>query len=472
MTKIQAQLEKSLASARALAKVAGEDCCADEKGSPEKLIDGVADVQVVDNLPEGVTVPGSKGMEVDGETSEDRGTDIGTVPTNGPAPEDNKDNPEVEDILKAAEHVTKHASAMIEMAEQILAIPDTAFAGVAKTASAGVTKEDVMDFIVKQANAGDPAMQGILNYCAAFYKYASGDAELAAAIEDGAAAEGTPEEAVAEGGNVEAEIAKAHEIVASTLKEQDPSLSDEEAQAIAAQAITETLEEAGAAEGGAEKLDENLVALVTRVAAEVQKADPSVSDEEAADIALQSIAEIAEEGGFDQGAEGVEKEASAEKKTKAETKVEKKANAEADVAAGAAADADAEAAAAVEDAAVADDAAAAAEIDPAEVQSMAEQLVMQLAEDVKAEDPSISDEEAIEIAAESVEDALETVQAQQLVGAADENGNPVVSDEDAAAITDELEKSASAYPCRALLCDVINSHLGLSPEAFAARIGA
>lgn len=426
MTKIQAQLEKSLASARALAKVAGEDCSVEKGKDPEALIDGAADVEVVDNQTAGVTVPGTKGLEVSGETSEDRGTDIGHVETNGPAPEDNKDNPEVEDIINAAEHVTKHASALIEMANHILAIPDTAFAGVAKQASAGVTEDDVLDYIVKQANAGDPAMQGIINFCEAFYKQAD-------AGEDALAEEAAADESVAESANIEAEIAEAQEIVAKTLKEQDPSLSDEEAQEVAAQAISETLQEAGGEEASAAELDENLVGLIAQVADEVKAADPSVSDEEAAEIAIQAISEVAEEGGFD-------KEASAEEEVPEEAAV---------------AEADAEDAVA-----------------PEEVEALAEQLVTELANEIKAEDPSVSDEEAIEAAADSVKDALETVQAQQLVGATDEEGAPVVSDEDAAAITDELQKSASAYPCRALLCHAINTNLGLSPEAFAARIGA
>ena len=452
MTKIQAQLEKSLASARALAKVAGEDCGV-EKGNPEALIDGAADVQVVDNLPEGVTVPGAKGMEVSGETSEDRGTDIGSVETNGPAPEDNKDNPEVKDILSAVEHVTKHANAVLETAQQILAIPDFDISGVAKQASAVVTEQDVLDYIVKQANAGDPAMQGILNYCNAFYKYASEEAKEAEAAEDVADAG-----AIAESADIEAEIAKAKEIVAQAVMEQDPSLSEDEAAEIAADAVAQTLEEAGAegAEGGAEELDENLAALVEQVAEEVKAADPSVSDEEAADIAIQAISEIAEEGGFEDGGEALDKEASAEPAATDEVP-------EAEGEAAAAAVPAAEEMAGAEDA---------GEVSPEEVQSMAEQLVMELANEVKAEDPSISDEEAVEVAAEAVEDALETVQAQQVVGATDEQGAPVVSDEDAAAITDELEKSASANPCRAMLCHAINSYLGLSPEAFAARIGA
>lgn len=93
-----------------------------------------------------------------------------------------------------------------------------------------------------------------------------------------------------------------------------------------------------------------------------------------------------------------------------------------------------------------------------------------LAEEIMAEDPEVSEEEAYEVAAEHVLDAVETVDAQQLIGAADEDGEPVVSDEDAVAAADEMVKTASAYPLRDVITARLNARLCLNPEGFAQRL--
>lgn len=93
-----------------------------------------------------------------------------------------------------------------------------------------------------------------------------------------------------------------------------------------------------------------------------------------------------------------------------------------------------------------------------------------LAEEIMAEDPEVSEEEAYEVAAEHVLDAVETVDAQQLIGAADEEGEPVVSDEDALAAADEMVKTASAYPLRDVITARLNARLCLNPEGFAQRL--
>ena len=108
--------------------------------------------------------------------------------------------------------------------------------------------------------------------------------------------------------------------------------------------------------------------------------------------------------------------------------------------------------------------------DEIEVGSAVGELIENLAAKLQEEDPEISDDEALEAATDQVADALETVEAQQAIGASDEEGNPVVADEDAAAAVDEMEKSASAYPLRGELTTALNMRLGLSPEAFAARL--
>ena len=189
MNDVKERLAQRIAAAqsatKSLVKVAGECCEHESAKDPEQLIDGAADVQVEGNIPAGVTTPGEKSMSDSGLTPEDQGTDIGHVETDGPGvPE----NAEVKDIISSADEFEKKANALIDFANQILSLPDSAFGGVAKVASAPITEADVENFIVKRADAGDPVCQGILNYCAAVYKQAS--------------EEEVPAEAIAEGGNI------------------------------------------------------------------------------------------------------------------------------------------------------------------------------------------------------------------------------------------------------------------------------
>jgi hypothetical protein len=63
------------------------------------------------------------------------------------------------------------------------------------------------------------------------------------------------------------------------------------------------------------------------------------------------------------------------------------------------------------------------------------------------------------------------IDAQQAIGAVDENGEYAVSDEDAAEAVENMTKTASAFPLRDALCSRFNATFGLSPEAFAHRLG-
>lgn len=447
MSDVKERLAQAIANAqsaanKALVKTAGDGCEHESAKCPTQLIDGAADVQVEGNLPAGVEVPGEKSMSDSGLTPEDKGTDIGHVETNGPGV---KENAEVNEIIDSADEFEKQANSLIAFAKQILSLPDSAFSGVAKQASAEITEKDVEDFIVKRANGGDPVARGIIEYCTAVYKQAN-DAEIA------------------EGADIEAGLAKVQEDVAASLKEKYPELSDEEAQQIAAESTAAAVEQAmGGAEAPAEASEgpsEGEIAeeLVAQVKDNLKQQIPEISDEEAEVLAVQAVADHFE---------GVDKEASAQKK---EAPVQKEASAEDVVEEVATEETPAGEAVAAEAVEAPEAPAAEGTVDENAVAEQVGQLVIGIAQEIKAENPEISDEEALEGASEVVEDALETAQVQQAIGATDEQGAPVVSDEDAIAMRDELKKSASANPLRDMVTPVVNQMLGLSPEAFASRL--
>ena len=477
MSDIQEKLKARIAASQALLKTAGEGESVEKAKDPEALIGSAADVDVTENKPAGVEIPGEAGLSADGETTPCRGTDIGHVEVNGP---EISCNEEVDDIIESAKEVEKTASAMIEFASQLLAIPDAAFAGVTKTASAAVTDADVEQYIVKKASEGDAVAQGILNYCVMMHKIAAG----------------VPVEDVAESAEIEGTIAQAAEEVAAKLLEENPELDEETAQQIAEQSVAEVL--SGAAEEGGEDAEgADIESLAIEVADEVKEGlmAEGMDEESATEAAIQAVAAAVDEdfgGASEASEEELDKTASAEDAPEERSEeLAGEAETEAD------ASIEDEAAAAVveiaqqiqaEDPSVSDEEAmnAAADVlsdaieaqqsgepmdEEGAVDDMATQMVAELAEDIKAQDPSISDEEALDGAADAVADALETANAQQAIGATDENGAPVVDDDTAAALVDELGKTASAYPMRGVLTTAVNANLGLSPEAFAARIG-
>jgi len=454
MSDIKERLAQKVAAAQSLVKVAGDGCCSHEAAkTPEGLIDGTADVQVEGNTPAGVTIPGEKGMSAGGATSENRGTDIGHTDDNAVKTTEGSEtvdgNAEVDEFIASAEEFKKQAAALKAFATQILSIPDSAFSvGVPKTASAEPTEAQVEAFIVKRANAGDPVCQGMLNYCAAFYKMAS---DLP---EDGVSAE-----AIAEGGDIEAGLAEVQEQVSQAIQQEYPDIDPAQADEIAAQATAQAVQDAisgGEVEQGEQPSEEQIAAELVAETAERLKAQvPDLSDEDAEALAVQAVSDTL--SGNNPELAAMDKEASAEVEGA-------EAPAPADVPAEAAPEAAAEVAP--------EEAAAAGGVDQSEVAEEVGNMVMELAQEIQAQDPSISEEEAIEGAADAVADALNTVDVQQSVGATDESGAPVVDDAAAQEMVDELGKTAAANPLRDLLTPAMNSLLHLSPEAFAKRIGA
>jgi hypothetical protein len=107
----------------------------------------------------------------------------------------------------------------------------------------------------------------------------------------------------------------------------------------------------------------------------------------------------------------------------------------------------------------------------AEIEAAAQEATIEVAEAIITEDPSISEEEALTAAQEVVADALMTMDAQQALGAMGEDGEYVVGDEDAAQAVDELAKTASANPMRGAVVAQLNAKFGLTPDAFAKRLG-
>lgn len=107
----------------------------------------------------------------------------------------------------------------------------------------------------------------------------------------------------------------------------------------------------------------------------------------------------------------------------------------------------------------------------AEIEAAAQEATVEVAEAILNEDPSISEEEALQAAQEVVADALMTIDAQQAIGAMDEEGNYAIDDETAAQAVSELAKTASANPMRGAVVAQLNAKFGLTPDAFAKRLG-
>lgn len=106
----------------------------------------------------------------------------------------------------------------------------------------------------------------------------------------------------------------------------------------------------------------------------------------------------------------------------------------------------------------------------AEIEAAAQEATAEVAEAILAEDPSISEDEAVTAAQEVVADALMTLDAQQALGATSPEGEYLVDDATAAEAMDAMNKSASANPMRAAVVDQLNKRFGLTPDAFIARI--
>jgi hypothetical protein len=114
---------------------------------------------------------------------------------------------------------------------------------------------------------------------------------------------------------------------------------------------------------------------------------------------------------------------------------------------------------------------AAAQEESAMIEGEVQEAILDVAEQILDTDPSVSEEEAVAAAQEAVVDALQMVDAQQAIGAVDENGEYAINDEDAANAIDNMAKTASDFPLRDALVGRFNATFGLSPESFAHRLG-
>lgn len=107
----------------------------------------------------------------------------------------------------------------------------------------------------------------------------------------------------------------------------------------------------------------------------------------------------------------------------------------------------------------------------ADTENIAQEAVIELAEIILDEHPEMDEEEALLIAQDHVADAVDTVEAEQLLGDVDETGEYAIDDEDAGEVLDNMAKTASAYPLRGILADHLNVQFGLDPEQFNTRFG-
>ena len=108
--------------------------------------------------------------------------------------------------------------------------------------------------------------------------------------------------------------------------------------------------------------------------------------------------------------------------------------------------------------------------DGAEVEGALQETIADVAELLLEEDPELDEETAVLAAQDIVSDAAQTIEAQDAIGAMDENGEYLVGDEDAAGAVEEMVKTASAYPLRDAVVACLSDRIGFSPDAFAHRL--
>lgn len=107
-----------------------------------------------------------------------------------------------------------------------------------------------------------------------------------------------------------------------------------------------------------------------------------------------------------------------------------------------------------------------------QLEAEAEELTLQVAQEIKAADPNVSDEEALDVATAAVTDAITATVAEQAGGIQLEDGSPLVPDENFGAAVDAMEKTASDFPARAGIVGYIKDRFGLDSSAFEKRAAA
>lgn len=103
----------------------------------------------------------------------------------------------------------------------------------------------------------------------------------------------------------------------------------------------------------------------------------------------------------------------------------------------------------------------------AAIEAAKQEEVIDLAEAIIAENPQISEDEALVAAQAEVEDAMESLAADQLMGSVDETGAPIVDEASAAEAQDILAKTASAHPLRGKISERLAGRLNIPTKAFA-----
>lgn len=103
----------------------------------------------------------------------------------------------------------------------------------------------------------------------------------------------------------------------------------------------------------------------------------------------------------------------------------------------------------------------------AAIEAAKQEEVIDLAEAIIAENPQISEDEALMAAQAEVEDAMESVAANQLMGSVDETGAPIVDEASAAEAQDILAKTASAHPLRGKISERLAGRLNIPTNTFA-----
>lgn len=408
----------------------------------------------------------------------------------------NEDNPDVQEILAAKDTVIKTANALYQQACIIRDMPLANLESLFnKTASAvEMSDEALFGMIEKSAAAGNVVAQGYVQFCQGMMMGLSKIANDAEAL----VAQGVPPEEA----EAMAAEALANDLAVAEAAPTDAETTPEDAEtapadAEAPQATEEEIAEAVGAEAEAAAAE-----LATEAAKTIMEMDPAIAPEEAQALGEQLVAKAIQEGLTEEPAPSMEQTASAEEMVAEEAAGENFEEALLDAAAELSESAvpeimaldpslTEEQAAEIADELVAarvaevfggagaaempaETPAGAEEVVTNEMVAEAEQVVDEViaatAEEIKAASPEISDEAAIMAAEEAVADAMDTLQEQAAIGATDESGAFVVPDDVAAASVEDMVKTASDNPLRDTLTPTFAQLFGIDQSAFIKRV--
>lgn len=478
MNSILQRIKESQRSNPVLQKAASEGTITEQSEKSADLatdmIEGATNIPDVtkDNNPAPIADLGEGPEKASNETTS-------AVPT-----DPNESNPDVQAILDAKETVVKTANALLPIAQAFsqLSVAEIDAMFNKQASAEELTNEKAIEMIDKIASSGNPVAIAFIDFCNGYadtMQKIANDAEAlmaqgvpaeeAQALAMQAAIEGQPatEEPAVEdvpadvatetGAELEAAVAEITAEAAKEIMEVVPEVSEEEAQAVAEELVmnklmeeaamvegmeqTASAEEPAAEEPATEEtvdvpetteadIEAELGAVIDEIkaeaAAEIMEVVPEISEEEAQAVAAELVDnKLAEEASM---LEGMEQTASAEE---APVEVPNEATAEAE--------------------------------------EVIDELITATAEDIKASAPEVSDEEAIQLAADAVMDAVATAQEQEAIGATGADGEYAVPDEVAAESIEDMIKTASANPLRDALTPVVATLFGIDQTAFINR---